>query len=41
LTWQHANHGVGLTVQIEGLPDCLGPPAEVSLPEQTNERASR
>ena len=37
LTWQHANHGVGLAVQTEGLPHGLGPPAEVSLPEPIRE----
>jgi hypothetical protein len=37
LTWQHANHGVGFAVQIEGLPYCLRPPAEVSLPEPIGE----
>jgi hypothetical protein len=37
LTWQHANHGVGFAVQSEGLPYCLGPPAEVSQPEPIGE----
>ena len=37
LTWQHANHGVGFAVQLEGLPDGLRPLAEVSLPEPIGE----
>jgi hypothetical protein len=37
VTWQHANHGVGFAVQVEGLPHCLRPPAEVSLPEPIGE----
>jgi len=37
LTWQHANHAVGLAVQGKCLPDCLRPPAEVSLPEAIGE----
>ena len=37
LTRQHANHGVGFAVQVEGVLHCFRPPAEVSLPEAIGE----